>query len=171
MLERIFFVSIIICLGCNPKNIAPERNFYFTIETGTPRDSGLFCRDYLESQIPLQKYIITNGSGQVWPYYKAYNLNEPVSKDSIMPPHWFVHKMIPYETDNKIGEDEYLVKIELFKVQDTIPNYRVIIYKMVKGELNHTASTITYFIQSSEYSTQEELCDLLLKNTLRYSFK
>lgn len=173
MRQLIYVFSIFIAVGCasKPEEYASERNFYFTVETESTSNSVLAVKRYLENVIPKHKYSITNSSGSNWPYYQAFELDERVPSNTIVPPHTFVHRMVPFKEELKIEEDEFLVQVVIFEKPDTIPNYSVTIFRRKENEFKLSASSGLHFIQPSEYETQNQLAEAILKNCLRYSFK
>ncbi len=170
---KIILFLFIFLSGCSPKpqNMAPDRNFYFTVESNSTSEVAVRNKLHLEEYIPEYKYAITNSSGNSWPYYQAMKLDDEIDLDSLMPPHSFIHKMIPLQKGQKIEENEFVVHIEMFPLSDTIPNYSVSIYRKEKNELILSAKTGIHFIQPNEFNSQSELSVLFLQNILRYSFK
>lgn len=128
-------------------------------------------KHYLETNIPAFNYSFTNSSAQHWPYYRAFELGEKIPIDSLMPPHTFIHKMVPSEKHHQPEEDEFLVQIEIFAEPDTLPNYSVTILSRKNNEFQLSAPTGLHYIHPSEYQTSEQLADILLKSIIRYSFK
>lgn len=169
---RLLFLMIFI-IGCRakPEHIAPDRNFYFEVKSNSSSPAANQCRQYLLKNIPLYKYSITNSSGQTWPFYETFDLDEEVPQDSLMPPHWFIHKMIPFDDRVEMKEDEFLVRIEIFVLPDTVPNYGVSVYRKEGNDLTLSGSSGTHFIEPSEYKSEAEFPELFLKHTVRYSFK
>lgn len=162
-------LAIFICLGCAQNHNASERNFYFEIHNHDRSSNQL--ADYLANHISYNKYTITNRSGLQWPFYLELKPNENIPKDSLMPPHWFLHKMIPKKLDQKLKIDEYLVRIDLSPKLDTLPNYSVEIFRMDSTGLVLSARTGVHYLDSTEFATRETLNELYLKSIIRYSFK
>ncbi len=162
-----------ILAACTPgaDNHAPDRNFYFEVVTHKHDDFSIHLSDYIKNHIPQNKYTITNQSGLQWPFYKELKPDEDIPRDSLMPPHWFIHRMIPKNPDQPMKIDEYLVHIDLVPQPDTIPNYSVEIFKMDSTGLALSASTGIHYIDSTEFSSPETLADFYLKSIIRYSFK
>jgi len=160
---------ILICISCSQSHNAPERNFYFEIHSHHPSANQLV--GYLENRIAYNKYTITHRSGLDWPFYKELKPNEDITKDSLMPPHWFLHKMIPKKSNQELKIDEYLVRIDLLPKPDTLPNYSVEIFRMDSTGLVLSASTGVHYIDAAEFTTRQELNELYLKSIVRYSFK
>src|SRR5262245_4978211 len=106
-----FSIIALLIFACSEKKYAPEKNFYFEVITQQDDESTLKIMDFINEEIPKKKYTITNTSGMVWPFYRELGLNEEIPGDSLMPPHWFVHKMIPLRKDHKMDRDEFIVKI------------------------------------------------------------
>jgi hypothetical protein len=159
---------ILICTACSPSHNAPERNFYFEIHHDRSSEP---LASYLENHIAYNKYTITNHSGLEWPFYKELKPDEAIRKDSLMPPHWFLHKMIPKNSAQEIKVNEYLVRIDLLPKPDTLPNYSVEIFRMDSTGLVLSARTGIHYLDSTEFSSKEGLNDLYLKSIIRYSFK
>lgn len=158
-------------IACQPKNNgAPDRNFYFEVIALDNDEASLRLAQYLKEQIPAKKYTITNHSGLTWPFYRELDPKEKISRDSLMPPHWFVHKMILLK-DQQIGRDEFLVKIRVFPHQDTVPNYSVDIFRMDSTGLSLSGQTGVHYIDSTEFSSENSLREFFLKSIIRYSFK
>lgn len=165
----LMLLSGIFCAACSPRHNAPERNFYFEIHNHDRSSEGL--APYIESRIAYNKYTITNHSGLEWPFYKELKPMEDIPKDSLMPPHWFLHKMIPKKPNQQLEIDEYLVRIDLSPKPDTLPNYSVEIFRMDSTGLVLSAQTGVHYFDSTEFSTRETLNELYLKSIIRYSFK
>jgi hypothetical protein len=149
----------------------PERNFYFEIGAYQKNKFSSELAALLKNKIPQQKYAITNRSGMVWPYYQAMELNETISTDSLMPPHWYVHKMIFKDSNSIIEKEDHLVRIDLMPHLDTIPNYRVEIYEMDSIGLTFSASSGIHFVDSTKLPSGLSFNEYCLKSIIRYSFK
>jgi hypothetical protein len=165
-------IGMVILYNCSPKKkLAPDRNFYFEIIRHGESESSHELAAYLKEQIPTKKYTITNLSGLIWPFYKEIDLDESISQDSLMPPHWYLHKMTPFETINQIKRDEFLVRIDLLPQPDTLPNYSVKILKMDSTGLTLSAESGIHYIDSTEFTSKDSLFDFYLRSIIRYSFK
>ena len=162
-LRLLILVAFMIACRAKPEHPAPDRNFYFEVKSNSSSVKADQYRKYLLENIPKYKYSITNASGQTWPFYQAFDLDEAVAQDSLMPPHWFIHKMIPFNDRVEIKEDEFMVRIEIFVFPDTIPNYGVTIFRKQGNELTLSGSSGTHFIESSEYQSEAEPCTALRK--------
>jgi hypothetical protein len=168
-LSLLIFLVIIYTGGCTTKDKAPERSFYYEILNHDHSSNQL--ADYLKTHIANNKYTITNGSGMQWPFYRELKPNEDIPKDSLMAPHWFLHRMIPKKINQQLKIDEYLVRIDLSPQPDTIPNYSVEIFRMDSSGLVLSASSGVHYLDSIEFSTQATVNKLYLKSIIRYSFK
>lgn len=159
--------------GCTTKNTsyAPDRNFYFEVLTTGQDTLTQNLALYIKEQIPKRKYTITNHSGTEWPFYKPLQLDEEIPSDSLMPPHWFVHKMMPLKRGKKLVPDEFLVRINVFPQPDTLPNYSVDIFRMDSTGLSLSGQSNIHFIDSTEFSSAKSLYEVYLKSVIRYSFK
>jgi hypothetical protein len=170
-LVRILLITIVLC-GCNPRgDYAPDRNFYFEVIPHRFDEQSKKLADYLEKQIPRKKYTITNQSGLEWPFYKELNLDEQILRDSLMPPHWFMHRMIPFTKGQVINTDEFLVRIEVQPMVDTIPNYSVEIFRRDSTGLSLSGQSGIHFIDTTEFATNDQLFQIYLQSIIRYSFK
>ena len=166
-LTILFFLA-----ACSPnKQYAPDRNFYVEVITHQTDDASLKLAAYIKEQTPQKKYTITNQSGLTWPFYKELKLDERISKDSLMPPHWFVHRMIPFKKDRLIKRDEFLVRIEVQPQPDTIPNYSVEIFRRDSTGLSLSGQSGIHYIDSTEFASPRQLLEIYLKSVIRYSFK
>jgi len=172
-MSQIVVMRKICCLlffyACTSNHNAPERIFYCEIQSHDSTSNRL--SEYLTNHISNHKYTITNHSGLEWPFYKELQEDEDIPKDSLMPPHWFLHKMIPKKSNHQLKIDEYLVRIDLSPKRDTLPNYSVEIFRMDSSGLVLSADTGIHYIDSSEFTTRETLNELYLKSIIRYSFK
>lgn len=176
MRKLILGLMVTMCIAifenCSPKKkIAPDRNFYFEVTTHDNTELSVALATYLKSHIAEKKYTITHHSGMTWPFYKELGLNEEIVQDSLMPPHWFVHRMIPATHQQEINRDEFLVKIDLQPKRDTLPNYSVTIFKMDSVGLSLSAETGIHYIDSTEFSSKNSLFETYLRSIVRYSFK
>jgi len=173
IVTTLLMLAILACMNCNRSKIeiAPETTFYFEVTCGssTPACQGL--KKYLEENIPLYKYTITNESGYVWPFYQAFEKDTPVPATSLMPPHWQIHNMELKREGQRLKEGEVLVQIDLYSASDTIPDFNVTISKITDGKFSQSATTGVHdlytFHQESTLSTR----DIILKSVIRYSFK
>ncbi|MBI1766959.1 MAG: hypothetical protein HYR67_01130 [Bacteroidetes bacterium] len=171
-MNKPFLTVLLFVAACVPeKRYAPDRNFYLEIITHRKDDASLKLATYIKEQIPQKKYTITNHSGLTWPFYKELNLDERISKDSLMPPHWFVHRMIPLSTDQAIKPNEFLVRIDLMPQTDTIPNYSVEILRKDSTGLMLSGQSGVHYIDSTEFTSSSSLFEVYLKSIIRYSFK
>lgn len=159
-----------ICCTSRPANYVEDRLYYFRVNSHNSPEA-VALKSFLENEIPRYKYTITHGSGTNWPYYKQLQLDEQISFDSLMPPHSFVHKMVPYNKIYPVLKDEFVVQIDLFPLRDTFPNYNVSIFRQTADSLELSATSGIHFIMPGEFKTQSELSQKMLENILRYSFK
>ena|SRR6478736_6213469 len=179
----VLLMLALIFLSCSETSRrAPERDYYVEIVSPQTDTFSKDLTEYLTSRIPQKKYTFTNGSGMSWPYYAAFELNEDVPIDSLMPPHWYVHKMTIRDSLTTLAQDDHLVRIDVMPDPDTIPNYRVEIYEMdtlgwaLSGSSGiHYIDTVAFFSQPHnnppEFSSRQLLYDHFLKSIIRYSFK
>jgi hypothetical protein len=165
----LIILSVLFCAACSSNQKIPERNFYFEIQSHDPSSNQL--ADYLRNHISYNRYTITNQSGLEWPFYKELKPDEDIPKDSLMPPHWFLHKMIPKKSKQQLEINEYLVRIDLLPKSDTLPNYSVEIFRMDSAGLVLSARSGIHYIDSTEFSPPQGLNELYLKSIIRYSFK
>ncbi|MBL7873115.1 MAG: hypothetical protein JNM78_15970 [Cyclobacteriaceae bacterium] len=168
----LFWVLISLVFACTTKtNQSPEKNFYFEVKAHQTNQFTNSLSHFLKDKIPKQKYTITNQSGKKWPYYQGLELNETIPIDSLMPPHWYLHKMIPLEMDYKLTRDDHLVRIELMLQADTLPNYRVDIFENESNKLSLSATSGVHYIDSTSFPTRKLIYDQFLQSIIRYSFK
>jgi hypothetical protein len=163
---------IVINVACaSDKKYAPDRNFYFEIVNHGKDATSVKLAAYIKKQIPQKKYTITNQSGLTWPFYRELELNERISQDSLMPPHWFLHRMILLKKDQEIRPDEFLVRIDVMPQADTLPNYNVRIFRRDSTGLKLSAQTGIHFLDSAEFTSPNNLLEVYLKSVIRYTFK
>jgi len=168
----LLLICILTMICCSPKKkVAPDRNFYFDVIAHKNDEFSSRLTAYLKEKIPKKKYTITNRSGLTWPFYKELDLSEKIAQDSLMPPHWYVHKMIPFTKGQEIKRDEFLVQIDVLLQPDTLPNYSVTIFKMDSAGLSLSAKSGVHYIDSTEFSSQNSLFETYIKSIVRYSFK
>ena len=112
-LFRMIWVLCILLCSCSsaPSRNAPDRNFYFEIVKHRNDNYSAQLSDDLKRHISKHKYTITNQSGTRWPFYKELNPDEDLPKDSLMPPHWFLHRMVVMKPDQRLEIDDYFVRI------------------------------------------------------------
>jgi hypothetical protein len=170
---KTLLLIIAICLfSCAEKSQPiPERNFYFEIKTHQNDAFTIDLAEFLKDKIPQKKYTITNHSGLTWPFYAALELNESISPDSLMPPHWFLHKMIFRDANAVLEKDDYLVEIHLMPKIDTTANYEVKISKMDSTGLTVSGGSGVHFVDTVELSSRPVIYDHFMKSIIRYSFK
>lgn len=163
----------IFCCACDQSKvkIAPEIMYYFEVKCGLPEPECYELKQSLEKSIPLYKYTITHQSGKKWPYYQAFETRVPVPADSLMPPHWQVHRMVLKKDGEKINQGKYLVQIDIFSVPDTIPDFNVTIYKMERSGLSLSATSGIHYVDMILKDSTLTFQDTFLKYILRYSFK
>lgn len=166
----LFIVLAILSCSKSGSGIG-ERNYYFEISTQPNDKLNMAVAAFLKREIPRKKYTITKQSGLSWPYYAAIELDETISIDSLMPPHWFFHKMISRENNSTLKKQDHLVKIQLMQQLDTVLNYQVDIYEMDSTALTLSATTGIHFVDSTEFPSRQLLFDYYLKAIIRDSFK
>jgi hypothetical protein len=171
MNSRFLIVFFLVAACQSDKRYAPDRSFYFEIINHGKDDASVTLASSIEEQIPQRKYTITNHSGLTWPFYKELELDERISKDSLMPPHWFVHRMIPFKKNQLIKPNEFLVRIEVLPKHDTLPNYSVEIFRMDSTGLSLSGQSGIHYIDSTEFASSHQLFEIYLKSIIRYSFK
>lgn len=171
---RICVIMFIALMGLSCSDSVkrvPERNYYVEIKTNQNNIFNMELATFLQANIPQYKYTITYSSGQAWPYYAALHLDETIAADSLMSPHWYLHKMIMKGSNLILKSEEHLVQIELMPQPDTIPNYQMDIFEMDSSKLMLTATTGVHFVDTTQFPTRQSLFDYYLKSIIRYSFK
>ena len=169
---RASIVTVFILIACGGSgNYAPDRNFYFEVVSSDSSGASGALGGFLREEIPKHKYTITRQSGLTWPFYRELGLNEKIARDSLMPPHWFVHRMVPYRNGESIRKDEYLVRIYVMPDPKATPNYSIDIFRMDSTGLTLSGRADIHYIDSSEFRLQGSVYDLYLKSVVRYSFK
>lgn len=170
--KKLFSIAIVIILlsECTSprRNYAPEKNYYFSVSASPNNLQTEKLKKYIEFKIPKQKYTITNQSGLTWPYYRAFELDEPVIQDSLMSPHWFIHRMLPLDEEKEIEVGAHLVNIELGN--DSILYYHLIVFTQQENGLRLTANTGKHFIDSAHFE-KINWPNYLLQSIVRDSFK
>ena len=161
------------CLfSCSEKSQPmPERNFYFEVKTHQNDTFTSGLAEFLKDKIPQKKYTITSQSGLTWPFYASLDLNESIAADSLMPPHWFLHKMIFRDANAVLEKDDYLVEIHLMPKIDTLANYEVKIFMMDSTGLTVSGGSGVHFVDTVEFSSRLAIYDHFMKSIIRYSFK
>jgi hypothetical protein len=179
---KYLFILSIALLSCSENSgRTPERNYYIEIRTLQGDNYNKAIAEFLRESIPQKKYTITNGSSQAWPYYFELELDENISKDSLMSPHWYIHRMILKDSSLVLTKDDYLVRIDLMPDPDTIPNYLVQIYEIDSSGYKLSATSGIHFVDTAEFyshipktvhiPSHDQLYDHYLKSIIRYSFK
>jgi len=154
----------------NQKDFAKEVTFYFQIENqGTTAFSNTL-KNQLEREFPTKKYAITNSSGNVWPFYEEIPMDQHVYKDSLMTPHTFIHVMKKEEGQPK-KEGDRMMKIIIFPNGNPDPAYSMAIFEWKNQDWSFEAQTGLEPIDSSLFSTDNQLISIFKKSILRYSFK
>lgn len=168
----ILLTAFFIFFSCSEKKtVTPEENFYFEIKVHKNDKYNSDLAKFLNDEIPKKKYTITNSSGLTWPYYAEIDLDETISIDSLMPPHWYLHKMITKDLNSVLEREDHLVKIDLMPQPDTTLNYSLNIYLMDSTGLSLAGTSGIHFVDSTEFLSRPELFDYYLKSIIRYSFK
>ena len=149
---------------------ATTRRFYFQVNCPNPGPHCEEAKRLLDLEIPKYKYTFTYGSSRTWPYYKAFEPDDQVPLDSLLPPHTQVHQLISDEHKPLFGGADYRVIIDLYTKSDTIPDYIVNVYRLDTHppELTGTSALqVAYQRPGMTLSTPE----ILLKSVIRFSFK
>lgn len=151
-------------------NYASTKIFYFEVNCPTGGPNCEEAKALLERELPLYKYTFTPGSSQTWPYYRAFAPDAQVPYDSLISPHTQLHRLLPRAEKPWIGGGEYLVVIDLYTNNDTIPEYQVNVYHPGKGNavLSGTSGPQLAVQRQGMSLTMPEI---LLKSVIRYSFK
>jgi hypothetical protein len=79
--------------------------------------------------------------------------------------------MIPFTKGQVINTDEFLVRIEVQPMVDTIPNYSVEIFRRDSTGLSLSGQSGIHFIDTTEFATTDQLFQIYLQSIIRYSFK
>lgn len=173
--NSLYYISIFLtffCItitGCDKSVDAPEVNYYFKFETKQNKPVVRKIISFLETELPKQKYAITNQSGRKWPYYQAFDIQEKVHLDSLMPPHRFLHRMVPLSSSVKTKNDDYVVLFSILPQPDTIFNYQVEIFYQESNLLQKSGDSGIHFMDT--LNTNQPWIIELKKSIIRYSFK
>jgi hypothetical protein len=170
LIWTILLATVLASCIFKKKDMAPDKNYYFSIEIPPNNGKAEMIRDFLSTSIPTKKYTITNSSGMHWPYYQSFDLEEEVNPDSLMPPHWFVHRMVLNKQSDTIPIGDNFVRIEICPRTDTLLNYNVSVFAMKNHGLEMTATSGIHFLDTCRHTTNDML-QLLQQSMLRYSFK
>ena len=163
---------ILLWNGCSSgeKDYAPEKNFYFSVETPEGHPEAEKIRAYLETNIPKQKYTITNQSGMRWPFYQSFDLDEKVHSDSLMPPHWYLHRMLLKSENSELQFGDFYVRMDIFPQPDTSLNFNVSVFIMQEHDLKMTGTSGIHFIDTALHKAEGQR-QFLQESIIRYSFK
>ncbi len=149
---------------------ASTKIFYFEVKCPTGGPNCMEAKAYLEQEIPKYKYTFSPGSSRTWPYYRAYLPDSQVPYDSLIPPHTQLHRLLPYSERPWFGGGEYLVSILLYPTQDSIPEYRVDVYRINPGDPELTGTSGIQFAEQRP-GMSLTMPEILLRSVIRYSFK
>ncbi len=166
-------LAILVGCGGQPSSrdiYAPTEIFYFEVRCGQPGPNCEEVKRLLDTSIPKYKYTFSPGSSQKWPYYRAFGLAENVPYDSLVPPHQKLHQLVPLNDPPLLGGSEYVVRIELFSVSDSLPDYQVEIFNLESSPPTLVASTGREKVHHpSGYTLSTP--EIILHSVIRYSFK
>lgn len=144
--------------------------FYFTVNCPNPGQNCQEAKRLLDTEIPRYKYTFTYGSSRAWPYYAAFDLDENVPRDSLLPPHSQLHQLIPKEDKPIFGGSDYLVVIDLYTKSDTIPDYIVNVYRNDASPPQLSGSSgLQLAVQRPGMNLS--MPEILLKSVIRFTFK
>jgi hypothetical protein len=169
----LLFCLTLLSFCTNPvsESRTPEKDFYYEIHANSEDPFTQELSLYLTEQIPKKKYTFTNRSSQFWPYYEAIPLDSTLPADSLMPPHWYLHVMIPKEKDSDLKMGDHLVKIDLVANADTPGSYEVKVFEQDSTGLTLTGTSGVHFVDTASFKGKEETFEHYLKSIIRYSFK
>jgi len=173
MIRIAILVLLIGIVGCGrgkPQNSAEDYTFYCQIQDDLGTDFSRKLKNHLESTFPLKKYAITNSSGMTWPFYREFELDEAVPKDSLMPPHTYVHVIKKYN-EQKIEAHDRMMQVILFPEKNYLPAYSMKLYRRDSSGWKLMAQTGIHAIDSASFNTDNELINQFEKSIIRYSFK
>ena len=173
-LLRIALLLTLTLLGCslkrNPTGFASDEIYYVQIRCVLPDEECLKIKKHLEEGIPKYKYTFTNKSAKTWPYYKAYELDAQVPIDSLMPPHWQLHRLILFAAKDSSNYADHLIHIDLFSTADGVPDYTVSTFNMTPTDSSLVATSGLHNVAPSDTGTLS-MEEFILRSVIRYSFK
>ncbi len=166
---------LILVVGCGGQSsdggaYASTKPFYFQVNCPNPGPHCQEAKKLLEREIPRFKYTFTYGSSRTWPYYKAFDLEEEVPLDSLLPPHSQLHQLIPLEDKPLFGGADYLVVANLYTLSDSIPDYIVNVYRIDTSPQELSGSSGRQEVQQRPGMTLSE-AEIILRSVIRFSFK
>lgn len=168
----LFFAVLAGCGGqpADGGKYASTKIFYFEVNCPTGGPNCAEAKALLDREIPLYKYTFTPGSSRTWPYYRAFPPDAKVPGDSLISPHTQLHRLLPRSEKPLIGGGEYLVVIDLYTNNDSIPAYLVNVYRLEKGNAVFSGTSGPQLaVQRPGMSLS--MPEILLKSVIRYSFK
>ncbi|MDH5608550.1 MAG: hypothetical protein OEY56_03645 [Cyclobacteriaceae bacterium] len=150
---------------------AEDQNYYFLfidLENTAGSQSDLMA---ITSMLPVKKYIITNESGLDWPFFASYDLDEKVPADSIMAPHLYIHRFIPWpgEENTAIGDVKLTISYHYDAKQQ--PVLGIVKHEKDSTGWGHQVDTGTHIVEDKYYSTEGEKQLRAYQTIVRYSFK
>ena len=145
--------------------------FYFNDEVKTEESRWLV--NHLTKSFQKYDYIMSNESAEAgWPYFGEIKKGEKIPQTEILPPHKFLHRLIPfdrYETDNSLNY--------YFKIKYSILNYgkQLIIkaetFERRSGQWILISSPPLSKINVKKYKSKLSLSNDVNKTLIRDTFK
>lgn len=164
-----------LAVGCggqssDGRNYATTWKFYFQVACPNPGPNCQEAKKLLEREIPRFKYTFTYGSSRTWPYFKAFDLDEKVPLDSLLPPHSQLHQLIPLEDKPLFGGADYLVVANLYTLSDSIPDYVVNVYRIDTSPPELSGTSGRQEVQQRPGMNLSD-AEIILRSVIRFSFK
>lgn len=127
----------------------------------------------IQKNINGNSYIITNGSGKNWPYYKIVDDPEDFPADSILFPHPGLHRFFPLDAYRSQDGKHFKVKTTLFQIDANTVKVQVVVYeKNTKVDNWHSlVDANVHDFPRKHYKTDEELIQFIEENIILISFK
>ncbi|MFY0687922.1 MAG: hypothetical protein JXQ90_12195 [Cyclobacteriaceae bacterium] len=163
---------LLIVFGCGSNvDHAPLRVYYWEIADMANREYSTEDIDWIVSEIPKYKYAITYTSGVSWPFYEPYDLDHPVPKQDLMPPHVHVHQYLPFSEYDPADQD--VIKVNIAYSIDSLnqPIVSVMMEKRADDGWKKLVDTGSHVVLAKHFNSPSERRKRTLETILRNSFK
>ncbi|NNF20574.1 MAG: hypothetical protein HKN67_01425 [Saprospiraceae bacterium] len=167
-------LSLISCASKDPKGELAINAYYyyeFIDHTDGRIDQGII--EFLDEYFQRYDYVMNEESMNAeWPFYMEIEKGSKYYKADLTPPHYSVHIMRPFdEWEEPEGTESYRIEINFLESNDEGIRIHFLNKKKQDGAwVIHSDPQPASFMRS-DYSSQEELFEVLGKTLIRDIFK
>ena len=166
-------IALLACTRQDPVDYAVPAYYHFQFVDSANTNASRELIEKASASFIAHDYIMTEASAEEgWPFYGSIENGTKVRKDELLPPHYTVHIMKPWQDGSEFVDDaeHYKPVFTVLAYDDTV-RIRVVNYFLVSGQWTRKAAPPDVRLATGRFTSADALHDRLIKTLMRDTFK